>query len=60
MAEQVRMTAHLDLAAPVPLHRKRLRHRGFNQALILAHGISQHFSVPLIFDNLMRLRSTRP
>jgi ComF family protein len=60
MAEQVRMTAHLDLAVPVPLHRKRLRHRGFNQALILAHGISQRFSVPLLFDNLMRLRSTRP
>jgi len=54
------MTAHLDLAVPVPLHRKRLRHRGFNQALIQGHGISQRFSGPLLFDNLVRLRSTRP
>jgi len=60
MAEQVRMTAHLDLAIPVPLHRQRLRQRGFNQALILAHGISERFSVPLLYDNLTRLRSTRP
>jgi ComF family protein len=60
MAEQVRMTVPLDLAMPVPLHRKRLRQRGFNQALLLAHGFSERFSVPLRYDNLMRLRSTRP
>ena len=60
MAEQVRITLPLDLAMPVPLHRNRLRHRGFNQALILAHGVSKHFSIPLIYDNLIRLRSTRP
>jgi ComF family protein len=60
MAQQVRMTVRLDLAMPVPLHKKRLRHRGFNQALVLAHGISERFSVPLLFDNLTRLRSTRP
>jgi ComF family protein len=60
MARQVRMTARLDLAMPVPLHKKRLRSRGFNQALILAHGISERFSVPLLYDTLVRLRSTRP
>jgi ComF family protein len=60
MASKVRMTAQLDLAMPVPLHRKRLRHRGFNQALILARGISERFSLPLIYDNLARIRSTRP
>jgi predicted amidophosphoribosyltransferase len=49
-----------DYAGAAPFHRKRLRHRGFNQALILAHGISERFSVPLLYDNLMRLRSTRP
>jgi len=60
MTEQVRMTIHLDMAMPVPLHRERLRHRGFNQALLLAHGISERFSMPLLYDNLVRLRSTRP
>lgn len=60
MAQQVRMTVRLDLTLPVPLHKERLRHRGFNQALVLAHGISVRFSVPLLYDNLTRLRSTRP
>lgn len=60
MTEQVRMTVHLDLTMPVPLHGKRLRHRGFNQALILACAISERFAVPLLYDNLIRLRSTRP
>ncbi len=60
MAEHVTMTARLDLVVPVPLHKKRLRHRGFNQALLLAHGVSERFSVPLHYDNLVRLRSTRP
>lgn len=60
MAQQVRMAVRLDLAMPVPLHRERLRLRGFNQSLILAHGICEQFSVPLLFDNLERHRSTRP
>jgi len=48
MVAQVRMTVHLDLVLPAPLHRERLRQCGFNQALILAHGTSEHFSVPLL------------
>ena len=60
MAGQVRMTVPLDMAMPVPLHKKRLRHRGFNQALLLAHGVSERFAMPLNYDNLMRVRYTRP
>jgi ComF family protein len=45
---------------PVPLHRTRLRSRGFNQALLLAYGISERFGVPLCYDNLARIRPTRP
>jgi ComF family protein len=60
MADQVRMTVPLDIAMPVPLHRSRLRHRGFNQALLLAQGVSGRFSVPLSYENLLRTRSTRP
>ena len=60
MAEQVRMTVPLDMAIPVPLHKKRLRLRGFNQALLLAHGVSERFMIPLNYDNLVRVRSTRP
>lgn len=60
MAGQVTMTIPLDVAMPVPLHKKRLRHRGFNQALLLAHGVSERFRLPLNFDNLIRTRYTRP
>ena len=34
---------------PVPLHRKRLRERGFNQAVILAREIAKRFDIPLDF-----------
>jgi len=60
MAGQVRVTIPLDMAMPVPLHKKRLRQRGFNQALLLAHGVSERFKMPLNYDNLVRSRYTRP
>ena len=60
MAAQVRLTASLDTVMPIPLHRKRLRLRGFNQALLLAQGAAERFDLPLVYDNLVRVRSTRP
>jgi ComF family protein len=45
---------------PVPLHKKRLRQRGFNQALLLAYGISKKYGLTLSFDNLARTRHTKP
>ncbi len=45
---------------PVPLHRKRLRERGFNQAVILARQIAKHFALPLDFMTLKRAVSTAP
>ena len=39
---------------PVPLHRKRLRERGFNQAVILARKIAKRFALPLDFLTLRR------
>lgn len=47
-----------DAIIPVPLHRKRLREREFDQALILAKGISKHQGIPLIYGNLTRERWT--
>jgi competence protein ComFC len=60
MAEQMRMTVHLDQTLQMPLHRKRHRPHRFNLTLILAQSISERFSVPLLYEYLMRLRSTRP
>lgn len=43
---------------PVPLHRTRLRQRGYNQALELAKPLAKHFRVPLLRDALQRARAT--
>ena len=51
------LVAAADLLAPVPLHPKRLRHRGFNQALLLAQAFSQ---APVAREALGRTRPTRP
>lgn len=42
---------------PVPLHRKRLRHRHFNQAAEIARILSQNLGLPMI-NALRRVRST--
>jgi len=49
-----------DLILPVPLHVKRLRQRGFNQALLLAEIFSQRWHIPLSRNNLRRIRWTEP
>lgn len=36
-----------DIIIPVPMHKKRLRQRGFNQALQIAKPVSKALSVPL-------------
>lgn len=60
MADRVRLIMDVDMVMPVPLHIKRLRQRGFNQALLLAGGMSKRHRIPLSYDNLMRVRPTRP
>lgn len=45
---------------PVPLHRRRLRERGFNQAVILARGLSKRFNIPIDFTALRRDLFTPP
>lgn len=48
------------MVLPVPLHPKRLKEREFNQSLLLAKEISRTLKIPLIPDNLQRIRWTRP
>jgi len=51
--------SRFDLVVPVPLHRRRLRERGFNQAELLARIIARYFNLKLVKDNLKKIRSTR-
>ncbi|MBL7154887.1 MAG: ComF family protein [Candidatus Portnoybacteria bacterium] len=48
------------LLIPVPLHKKRLRWRGFNQAELLAQKISQELRIPLINNLLIRAKYRLP
>jgi competence protein ComFC len=47
-----------DAVVPVPLHRSRLRKRGFNQAELLARGVASEINAP-VSDTLKVVRSTR-
>lgn len=46
------------LVVPVPLHPRRLRARGFNQALLLAHRLARRRCLDLGVRALVRLRDT--
>lgn len=45
---------------PVPLHRSRLRGRGYDQALELARPLARRLRLPLCADGLYRARDTLP
>jgi ComF family protein len=49
-----------DLILPVPLHVRRLRERGFNQAILLGEVFSEKWGVDLSRNNLRRIRWTEP
>lgn len=44
----------VDAVIPVPLHRKRRRHRGFNQAEVIAAEVARCLGAPLRTDILLR------
>ena len=47
-----------DCVAPVPMHPKRLRERGFNHAALLARAAGDRLELPMA-DALKRVRNTR-
>jgi ComF family protein len=51
------LVAAADLLAPVPLHPKRIKNRGFNQALLLARAFP---GVPVAREAVVRTRHTAP
>ena len=60
LAEKVANSPHPtpQLILPVPLHPKRLRERGFNQALELAKPVSRRLGIPLDTQSCQRLLHT--
>ncbi len=50
----------LDLVIPVPLHRKRLQQRSYNQALLLAREFARIRKLNVATDLLIKVRETPP
>lgn len=50
----------VEAVIPVPLHKKRLRLRGYNQAACIARLVAAGLSVPCREDLLHRIRHTVP
>jgi ComF family protein len=48
----------IDLIVPVPLHRRRLRQRGYNQSLELARHLGSCWKIPVAPEWLVRTRET--
>jgi len=59
LAHQVAIPAGA-LIAPLPLHRTRLRERGYNQAALLARAAAERWGAPCVDGVLARTRATRP
>ena len=58
MAERFASLPRPDALLPVPLHRARLRRRGYDQALELARPLARALALPLLDDALVRRHAT--
>jgi ComF family protein len=48
----------IDLVIPIPLHRKRLQQRSYNQALLLAREVARIRTLTVVNDLLLKIRET--
>lgn len=60
VCERARAYTRPDLLVAVPLTRVRLRSRGFNQAMQIAHVVGRELGVPRRVAALARVRDTEP
>ncbi len=58
LAQAAAAAARPDALVPVPLHRSRLRARGYDQALELARPVARALALPLLPQALRRVRAT--
>ncbi len=50
----------IELIVPIPLHKKRRRRRGYNQAEIVARYLSQYTGIPMDSRAVARCKYTKP
>lgn len=49
----------IDYIIPVPLHKKKLKQRGYNQLTKFGEQLSFHLSIPFVPNKLIRISSTK-
>lgn len=49
---------NIDIIIPVPLHKRRMRERGYNQSAMFAEGLADKLNTSLLESNLIRTRNT--
>jgi ComF family protein len=61
LGQEIKHTSYseCDLLLPVPLHRKRLKQRGYNQSEIIARGASEITGIPVVTNLLRRKGHSR-
>ena len=45
---------------PVPIHKRKLKKRGYNQAELIARQLSEFWNVPVMTNLIVRCKNTRP
>jgi len=48
----------IDLIIPIPIHKSKLRTRGYNQSAIYGRGLSETMDIPIQEEGLKKLRKT--
>lgn len=51
---------NIDAIIPMPMHRERLKQRGFNQALEIARLVEKNLQIPLNYKACQRIKLTPP
>ena len=59
LLQQNNYLTNIDLVVPVPLHRKKLRKRGYNQVALFAKTIASHIKAEYRDDILLKTANTR-
>ena len=58
--EEKRRLWNPDALVPVPLHKRKLKKRGYNQAELIARELSRYWGIPVVTNLVVRCKNTKP